>query len=98
MSSQHTAEALCLLCASLRIELSFSWCSVHPGMEGMKVFCSDVSKNLFCRMNFSHRLRRRVVKILPIHGVSAIGLKFPGFVASSAAGPFAISLIAAVFH
>jgi hypothetical protein len=67
-------------------------------MEGMKAFWSDVSKYLFSRMNFSHRFRRRVVKTLPIHGVRAMGLKLLGFAASSAADPFAISLIAAVFH
>ena len=42
--------------------------------------------------------RRRVVKILPMHGVSAMGRKLVGLVASSAAGPLAISLTAAVFH
>lgn len=33
-----------------------------------------------------------------MHGVSAIGLKFPGLDLSSVAEPFAMSLIAAVFH
>ena len=38
------------------------------------------------------------MKILPMHGVSAMGRKLAGLVASSAAGPLAISLTAAVFH
>ena len=53
---------------------------------------------MFRSINFSHLLRRRVVKILPMHGVSAIGLKLLGLEASSTADPLAISLIAAVFH
>ena len=38
------------------------------------------------------------MKILPMHGVSAMGRKLAGLVASSAADPLAISLTAAVFH
>ena len=49
-------------------------------------------------MNLSQRFRRRVVKILPMHDVSAIGLKLPGLVGSSAAELLGISLITADFH
>ena len=38
------------------------------------------------------------MKILPMHGVSAMDRKLAGLVATSVAGPLAISLTAAVFH
>lgn len=49
-------------------------------------------------MNDSQRFLMIVVKILPMHGVRAIGLKFPGEDGSSAAELFPIGLTAATFH
>ena len=64
----------------------------------MKAFWRDGLRYPFVTMYPSQRFLKRVVKILPIHGVNAIGLKLPGLVGSSLAELLAINLIAADFH
>ena len=93
-SSQQTARALWLECASLRTEESLRWCSIHPGTVGIKAFCREGSRYLLAIMYPSHRFLRRVVNSLPMHGVSAIGRKLPGLVASSAAEVLGMSVMA----
>ena len=70
MSIQQTARDLCF---SLRTVASLRWCSMQPGVLGMKAFYQD-------SINESHRLQRMLVNSLLTHEVSAICRKLVSIV------------------
>ena len=96
--SQQTASDLCFCRASWMTVASLRWCSMHPGVRGMKAFWIPLSRYLLASINDNHRRQRIAVKSLPTQDVSAMGLKLFGRVGSSSAACFPISLTEAVFH